>query len=207
MQDRDRPRVWLCPTGAFAFLPLHAAGMYAKGTLRECCSDFMVVSYTPSVGALLNARQGMDKVLAAEGNKLLMAAVPTPPTDAPIPNVTKEIFILKGIVPNKALIRLPDNNIHACVQPVLDALPSSSLLHLACHGKQNTINPLESGFVMQDGLLSIAKLMKLNLTRAFFAFLSACETAKGDKSQPNQAVHLAAAMLFCGFRSVLATMW
>jgi CHAT domain-containing protein len=40
-----------------------------------------------------------------------------------------------------------------------------------------------------------------------FAFLSACETAKGDRSQPDQAVHLAASLLFCGFRSVIATMW
>lgn len=37
--------------------------------------------------------------------------------------------------------------------------------------------------------------------------LSACETATGDSEQPDQAVHLAAAMLFVGFRSVIATMW
>jgi hypothetical protein len=50
-------------------------------------------------------------------------------------------------------------------------------------------------------------LIELKLDDAFLAFLSACETAKGDKKQPDQAMHLAAAMLFSGFKSIVATMW
>jgi CHAT domain-containing protein len=49
--------------------------------------------------------------------------------------------------------------------------------------------------------------MELDLSKAFLAFLSACETARGDEGQPDQTVHLAATMLFAGFRSVVATMW
>jgi hypothetical protein len=49
--------------------------------------------------------------------------------------------------------------------------------------------------------------MELKLDNAFLAFLSAGETAKGDRMQPDQAMHLAAAMLFSGFKSVVATMW
>jgi CHAT domain-containing protein len=49
--------------------------------------------------------------------------------------------------------------------------------------------------------------MELKLDYAFLAFLSACETAKGDNEQPDQAMHLAAAMLFSGFKSIVATMW
>lgn len=93
------------------------------------------------------------------------------------------------------------------VPEVLDNLPTASILHLACHGEQDATNPLESGFCLRDGRLTIGELMKLNLQNAFFAFLSACETAKGDSKQPDQAVHLAAAILFVGFRSVIATMW
>ena len=80
-------------------------------------------------------------------------------------------------------------------------------MHFACHGYQDPHNPLESGFVMQDGMLAVAKLMSLSLENAFLAFLSACETAKADKAQPNQAIHLAATMLFAGFKSVVGTMW
>jgi len=49
--------------------------------------------------------------------------------------------------------------------------------------------------------------MTLNLPRASLAFLSACETAKGCAEQPDQVLHLAAAMLFVGFPSVIGTMW
>jgi CHAT domain-containing protein len=56
-------------------------------------------------------------------------------------------------------------------------------------------------------VLPVSELMKLDLKGAFLAFLSACETAKGDRNQPDQAIHLAATMLFVGFKSVVASMW
>jgi tetratricopeptide (TPR) repeat protein len=78
---------------------------------------------------------------------------------------------------------------------------------LACHGTQNLPDALQSGFHLEDAMLTISKLTKLELPRAFLAVLSACETAKGDAAQPDQAIHLAGAMLFAGFKSVVATMW
>ena len=90
---------------------------------------------------------------------------------------------------------------------VLEELPNATILHLACHGHQNSTNPLESGFVMQDSMLTVAKLMALNLDKAFLAFLSACETAKGDTAHTDQAIHLAAAVFFAGFKSVVGTIW
>jgi CHAT domain-containing protein len=66
-------------------------------------------------------------------------------------------------------------------QTLLDRLPDATILHLACHGIQDAEIPLNSGFVMSDSILSIAKLIEVSSPRAFLAFLSACETAKGDK--------------------------
>jgi CHAT domain-containing protein len=88
-----------------------------------------------------------------------------------------------------------------------DSLESSHFAHIACHGIQHPTDALSSGFCLQDDNLTVSHLMELDLENAFFAFLSACETAKGDAKQPDQTVHLAAAMLFVGFRSVVATMW
>jgi hypothetical protein len=70
--------------------------------------------------------------------------------------------------------------------------------------EQSLSNALESGFMMQDDMLTISKL---ELPNAFLAVLSACETAKGDASQPDQVIHLAATMLYVRFRSVIGTMW
>jgi CHAT domain-containing protein len=87
------------------------------------------------------------------------------------------------------------------------AMQVSNIVHLACHGIQDDGDATQSGFCLGDGRLTIAKVAELRLDNAFLAFLSACETAKGDKEQPDQAMHLAAAMLFSGFKSVVATMW
>ncbi|KZT24327.1 hypothetical protein NEOLEDRAFT_1067707, partial [Neolentinus lepideus HHB14362 ss-1] len=53
--DALNPRLWLCPTGPFSRLPMHAAGLYTKGK-ADCLSDRFIVSYTPTLSALLNAR-------------------------------------------------------------------------------------------------------------------------------------------------------
>jgi CHAT domain-containing protein len=95
----------------------------------------------------------------------------------------------------------------ATVAQVAKSLQSAPFAHIACHGIQNASGALASGFSLQDGDLTVTRLMELDLKDAFFAFLSACETAKSDAKQPDQTVHLAATMLFVGFRSVVATMW
>jgi CHAT domain-containing protein len=99
------------------------------------------------------------------------------------------------------------HTVAAKLQEVAEALPRANIVHLACHGVQDLADPLNSGFCLGDGKLTVLELMDVKLHHPFLAFLSACETAKGDKNQPDQAIHLAAAMLFCGFRSVVATMW
>jgi CHAT domain-containing protein len=141
-----------------------------------------------------------------EDLKAILIAAPDPPKHTPIPNVDDEVHTVAGLVYSVSAEVL--NNVHtrASASSVLNGLTTAHILHLACHGHQNE-NPLDSNFALNDGPLTISSLMRLNLQHAMFAFLSACETAKGDKNQPDQAVHLAASMVFCGFRSVVATMW
>jgi CHAT domain-containing protein len=83
---------------------------------------------------------------------------------------------------------------------------SAHILYLACHGLQAD-SPLDSAFLLSDGRLSGQDMMAVHLPHAVMAFLSACQTARGSEDQPDQAVHLAASMVFCGFRSVVGTMW
>jgi CHAT domain-containing protein len=66
-------------------------------------------------------------------------------------------------------------------ETLLANLSDTTILHLACHGHQNSENALQSGFVMSDRILTIESLIPVPLPHAFMAFLSACETAKGDK--------------------------
>jgi CHAT domain-containing protein len=124
-----------------------------------------------------------------------------------IPGVEKEINNIAAVAQSsnvKVIHQQAGSTTIAGTSPVMQA---ANIVHLACHGVQDIRNATQSGFCLNDGRLTIAKLMELKLDKAFLAFLSACETAKGDEKQPDQVMHLAAAMLFAGFRNVIATMW
>jgi CHAT domain-containing protein len=196
---RSRPRLHWCPTGDFVSLPLHAAGIYGGPEHRRtCCSDYIVSSYTPTLSALLRA-QTKEPQTAPTHVRILTVAEDSR-TDPAMPrlwNVEQELKRVEdAVIPSAATVAL-----------VTDRIQSAHFVHLACHGTQDPTDALESGFHLRDGKMTVSKLMGLDLDQAWFAYLSACETAKGDAKQPDQVVHLAAAMLFSGFKSVVATMW
>jgi hypothetical protein len=56
-RDGDVPRIWWCPTGSLALLPLHAAGRYdPERDAYTGVADWAVSSYTVSARALLALR-------------------------------------------------------------------------------------------------------------------------------------------------------
>jgi CHAT domain-containing protein len=204
----DRPRVHWCPTGVFTFAPLHAAGIYI-GNQQECCSDYMVSSYTPTLTALLRAQANAAAISKKELRIALLAVEQAQDhTLPPLYGVEEEISDISAVA-SQADVLLSHNFTFclATTDQVSESLFYANMIHFACHGIQNTADALKSGFCLSDGQFTVSQLMELDLKDAFFTFLSACETAKGDKTQPDQTVHLAAAMLFAGFRSVFATMW
>ncbi|KAI9509513.1 hypothetical protein F5148DRAFT_1148231 [Russula earlei] len=62
---------------------------------------------------------------------------------------------------------------------------------------------------LHDGQrLTLLELIRSQLPVAEFAFLSACHTVEmTEGSIADEALHLTAAMQYCGFRSVVGTMW
>jgi CHAT domain-containing protein len=179
-----------------------------------CISDYAVSSYTPSLSALVKARKNFSRVPRTKIEALLVAE-PNAPELRPLPNAGSEIKAVAQLMVTSQLSKVTavggkeeakSSATMPSIETVLEALPSAHFFHLACHGSQRK-DPLHSGFALHDGSLTVETLMKLNTPNALLAFLSACESARGDKSQPDQAVHLAASMLFCGFRSIIATMW
>lgn len=190
---------------------MHAAGDYKRK--GESCSDYIVSSYTPTLAALVNARKTFEPV-ATRNAKVLLAAAPHPFEGHPLKGTVAEIEQISTVIPPDLLIPLPaaedvllDPNGGITAQTAMKALPETSILHLASHGVQDHSSPLNSGFILRDKKLTIAQLIPLPMPHAFLAFLSACETAKGDDQQTDQAIHLAATMLFAGFKSVIGTMW
>jgi CHAT domain-containing protein len=168
----------------------------------------VVSSYTPTITSLLRAQQATKPLPRDDISLALVAEKRAAQRNLQIiPGVDKEIEHVGMVAKLRNVEVLHQWVGSTTVDNTSKVMEAASIVHLACHGIQDPIDSTQSGFCLGDGRLTIAKLMELNLEHAFLAFLSACETAKGDKEQPDQAMHLAAAMLFSGFKSVVATMW
>ncbi|KAF8554014.1 hypothetical protein OG21DRAFT_1143226 [Imleria badia] len=110
----------------------------------------------------------------------------------------------------------------------LAALATHGWAHLACHGYPNVERPFDAAFALSDRAVTVLDIVRARgvgkgeqvsaetnanasvgpgTTPGEFAFLSACHTAVGDRNAPDEIIHLAAAMQFVGFRSVIGTMW
>ncbi|THU88185.1 hypothetical protein K435DRAFT_969583 [Dendrothele bispora CBS 962.96] len=200
------PHITWCATGALAFLPLHAAGIYMSDNLNINISDCAVSSYTTTLTAMLSSSSKPKRDPTAV-HSVLIVSQPATPGQEPLHNVSKEVEAIQRYTS-------PDHTCHlthesATVWTVLEEMCKHEIIHLACHGIQEMGNPLSSAFYLYDGGLDLNTLMKLpvSLENAELAVLSACQTATGDENLPEEAVHLAAGMLAVGYPSVIATMW
>ncbi|KAG2090111.1 CHAT domain-containing protein [Suillus discolor] len=174
--------IWWCPTVEFTLLPLHAAGPYELK--KKNMSDIYISSYTPTLTTLIpNPAHGRE--LKCVASELAAVAEHVPPTVS--------FTSLEGA--------------EATVKNALDALNHNQWLHLACHGMPNQTQPFDSSFAMRNGPLMIKDIIRSNWQNPQFAFLSACHTTVGDEKRPDESIHLAAAMQFCGFFSVIGSMW
>ncbi|KAG1739321.1 TPR-like protein [Suillus lakei] len=195
-------RIWWCPTAEFTLLPLHAAGPYELSSHNF--SHFYISSYTPTLATLIRARQQVSR--DASTQNFIAIGQANPDGGKALRCVAAEL----NVVAQRVAPFLPFTSLAGCeatVQGAFEALSRKQWLHLACHGMPNRKQPFESSFAMHDGPLMIKDIIRTHLQNPEFAFLSACHTTVGDESSPDEAIHLAAAMQFSGFRSVIGSMW
>jgi hypothetical protein len=205
---RSRPRLWWCVTGELSFLPIHAAGKYQSSN-AVCTSNYVVSSYIPTLHSLIKARNNWEPIRRQELAGLIICE-DSPKSSAAnyLPEAAKEVRIVRECfesVHAQVMNTMSTRTTRAELLSLLENTPAHAL-HLACHGIQDA-DPLNSAIMLHDGQLTIEDIMRLSLPQATLAYLSACQTAKGVQNAPDQAVHIAASMLFCGFRSIIGTLW
>ncbi|KAJ6616661.1 CHAT domain-containing protein [Mycena sp. CBHHK59/15] len=194
------PRMWWCPTGPLAFLPIHAAGLYNTEAPGFKLTDFAISSSIPTLGALFNTSHRETP------QKLKLLAIAQPSGKSSLPGTQEELSRIEVRATTTTIKSLIDSQ--ATVSGVLQGMKESNWVHFACHGLQNTTNPTESSLLLADeAQLKLSEIVKISLPHAELAFLSACQTATGDDHLSEEAIHLAAGMLLAGYRSVVATMW
>ncbi|MFE1437452.1 CHAT domain-containing protein [Streptomyces sp. NPDC058739] len=194
------PRLWWCPTGPLALLPLHAAG--PRNGPRVI--DRVISSYAPTLGSLIRARSRRP----SRQPRLLAVGVAGVPEDtapsADLPGVRTELSMLGDLFGDQHTLRAGDQ---AVVPAVLSALSSHPWVHFACHGTHDPDDPAKSHLLLHDGPLSVTDIAEQDLSVAELAFLSACHTARGTSALADEAIHLAAAFQLSGFQHVVGTLW
>jgi CHAT domain-containing protein len=198
----EQSRIWWCPTSVFCSLPLHAMGPIPSNHGAErYFSDLYIPSYTPTLSALIDSRNPGPQSQSSRRPSLLLVAQP----DRSLPGVKGEIRVIRDLDIDVESLVLKD----ATTAAVLEGLRRHELVHFACHGNLEIGKPFDASFTLYgDERLKLLDIVHSRLPTAEFAFLSACHTAElTEDSIADEGLHLTAALQYCGFRSVVGTMW
>jgi tetratricopeptide (TPR) repeat protein len=197
----EQSRVWWCPTFVFCHLPLHAMGpIPSDNGVKRYFSDLYISSYTPTLSTLIESRKpgretpGMPSILVVAQPESLRYAIPEIGAVQRLNTVTT----VTSLISKKATL-----------STVVEGLRDHQFSHFVCHGNLERGRPLDASFQLYGSeRLTLLDIVRSRLPRAEFAFLSACHTAEvTEDSISDEALHLTAAMQYCGFRSVVGTMW
>ena len=197
-------RIWWCPTAEFSLLPLHAAAPYRKG--EKGVPQLYTSSYATTLTALIRARRPSSADSTAENKRLIAIGQAVPKGAGELLSVGTELTNIGQLVDGAATFTRMEGA-DSCISNVADELGKNEWAHFACHGIPNRQHPFESAFALRDGPFTIRRIIQCNLENPEFAYLSACHTTVGDQESPDEVIHLASAMQFAGFRSVIGTMW
>lgn len=184
--DQQASRVWWCPTGPLMTLPLHASAL-----------DRVVSSYTPTLRVLIRARQNRA---SATDQRLLHVTV-----GDDLPGIARTRAHLEELFPADRRTTLDGDAVTP--KAVAALLDQHAWAHFDCHGVQDLHHPFRGGLVLRGQRLTVADVAGTRHDAAEFAFLAACETAKGGSRVPDESITLAAALQYAGYRSVIGALW
>ena len=202
LQIQEKSRIWWCPTSVFCSLPLHAMGPISSDDGEMVYfMDLYICSYTSSLSALIQSSRRDPGSRSSNRPSILLVAQ----TDPSLPTVGGEIQVVRAL--DTEVTSLISEA--ATPSAVLGCFHHHQFVHFACHGTLEANKPFEAGFELHgDKRLTLLEIVRADLPTAEFAFLSACHTAEvTEGSIIDEGLHLAAAVQYCGFRSVVGTMW
>ena len=200
----SQSRIWWCPTAEFSTLPLHAAGPYRKG--QQNLPDLYISSYTPTLAALIRARRHDPSHSTSNHKHLVAVGQAQAAGESELLSVGAELDNIRQRVDGLATFA-PIDGEASSTSRVIEELGKNEWVHFACHGLPNPTQPFESAFALRDGHFTVQRIIGCEFKNPEFAYLSACHTTVGYEESPDEVIHLASAMQFAGFRSVIGTMW
>ncbi|WP_406326783.1 CHAT domain-containing protein [Streptomyces sp. NBC_00203] len=195
-------RLWWCPVGVMAGLPLHAAGRH-RDRAGLTVFDRIVASYTPSLTALADTVHTPPRqhprptaLVVGVGER---EGLPT------LPSARDEAEAVAALLPGSTVLM----DSAASADAIKDGLHDHAIAHFACHGRavSSAGHPDLGGLMLDNGMFVPSFVRDLRTTQAQLAFLSACDTASPDPALLDEPLNLASAFHLAGFRGVIGTLW
>jgi CHAT domain-containing protein len=195
-------RLWWCPIGIMAQLPLHAAGRH-RDDAGQTVFDRAVSSYTPSLTALADTLSTPRPHQAR--HTALIVGVGERKGVSVLPSARAEAEAVAGLLPGSTVLI----DAAADFDAIKQGLHEHAIAHFACHGRavSSAKHPAQGGLVLSHGMFVPSFVHDLRTTRAQLAFLSACDTAGPDPALLDEPLNLASAFHLAGFRGVIGTLW
>ena len=199
LRDLGVAAATVVPVGRLSLLPLPAAA-----------PDGCTIALAPSARALRAAGRALQE--RAEETPVLLAV------SNPLPLPAGWDALSYAEVEVRAMVRffaagsrriLPEEA--ATGKAVARGLPGATHLHLACHGRFDPDDPLDSAlYLAGEDRLTLRDLLdgNLDLSSQRLAVLSACQTGITEFERvPDEVIGLPAGFLQAGVPGVVATLW
>jgi len=194
----DAKNLVIIPDGVLWELPFQALVFSEQKYLIEKYA----VSYSPSLG-VLNRLQYPSS--SGEQEQFLAFANSLP--SAPLPETEKEVALIAGLHGKTDVYKR-----RAATEARFKATASRfKQIHLAVHGKINSLDPFDSALLLaptagDDGRLTVSEILEMNFS-ANLVVLSSCDTSNGQVIGGEGLLSLAWAFLASGANNVIAAQW
>ena len=201
LQAHNCHQAILIPTGYLGLLPLHAAWTEDPSTPtgRRYALDDIHFAYAPNAKSLTAATAIANRTTPAS-----ILAIDNPTQD--LKNSEREVQSAIASFLQPTVLK----HAEATVENVRSQLPHADIVHFSCHGTANLNDPLNSGLLMSDGLLTLKDIFALKLGDRGgirLAILSACETGLAGIENADEAISLPTGLLQAGVAGVVASLW
>ncbi|MFZ0749896.1 MAG: CHAT domain-containing protein, partial [Pyrinomonadaceae bacterium] len=192
----DCSLVYLVPHGRLHTVPLHALTVAATPFI-----ELHAVAYVPSINVLRRLLEADAQSTEATTTSALVMGY-TPSTD----QSERSLFLGEA---NAVADRFRTNALldeQANRTALMQSAPEARVIHLSCHGSFDSEDPLSSGLLLADGVLSARDLMELSL-QADLVTVSACESGFSSTSKGEELEGISRALLYAGASSSLLALW
>lgn len=198
----------ITPTGYLHYFPFASLGQESEDEYGEKRMKFLVedkiINYVPT--PLYDSYEPKGDAFDAEQSKIILFG---PPQKSNLRFSDKEIDKIEKVFPRCRIFKEESSTEGKFKDESRDA----SLIHLSTHGILKKDDPWSSYLMLgsgknEDGHLTFAEIMELDLLQVGLIVLSACETALGSEEIPGgQITSLASAFGTAEVSTIVATLW